>query len=125
MTITPRDTSLSAWKLYGQLKSGVTGLLHFGGHEDKGMIGFHKQFTWDLINNDYLKREAAEPCSSAHQHKETDHVLISLVHGNKLWHRNGGFKVIVSTDIMYWMPCKDKILLQVFSRDLLLSTLLL
>ena len=29
MTITPRDTSLSAWKLYGQLKSGVAGLLHF------------------------------------------------------------------------------------------------
>ena len=29
---------------------------HFGRHEDKGMIVFHKQFAWELINNDYLKR---------------------------------------------------------------------
>ena len=35
---------------------------HFGEHEDKGMIAFCKQFAWELINNDYLKREAAEPC---------------------------------------------------------------
>ena len=51
---------------------------HFGGHEDKGMIAFCKQFAQELINNDYLKREAAEPCSSACRHKEMDHVLISL-----------------------------------------------
>ena len=31
--------------------------------------------------NDCLKREAAEPHSSAHQHKEMDHVLISLLCG--------------------------------------------
>ena len=92
MTITPRDTSLSAWRLYGQLKSGVTGLLHFslmevnvklasehfGGCEGKGMIAFCKQFAWELINSDYIKREAAEPCSSAHWCKEMDHILISL-----------------------------------------------
>ena len=57
---------------------------HFGGHEDKGMIAFCKQFAWELINHDYLKREAAEPHSSAHQHKEMDHVLISLLHGEKI-----------------------------------------
>ena len=51
---------------------------HFGGCEDKGMIAFCKQFAWELINNDYLEREAAEPHSSACQHKEMDHVLISL-----------------------------------------------
>ena len=56
---------------------------HFGGCEDKGMIVFHKQFAWELINNDYLKREAAEPHSSTCQHKEMDHVLISLPHGKK------------------------------------------
>ena len=55
---------------------------HFGGLEDKGMIAFHKQFARELINNDYLKREAAEPCSSACRHKEMDHVLISLPCGN-------------------------------------------
>ena len=54
---------------------------HFGGHEDKGMIAFCKQFDWELINNDYLEREAAEPRSSAHQCKEMDHVLISLLCG--------------------------------------------
>ena len=117
MTITLRDTSLSALKSYGQLKSGVTGLFafllampevnvklaseHFGGCEDKGMIAFHKQFAWELINNDYLKREPAEPCSSAHWRKEIDHVQISLPCGKKLWHRNGGFQVILSTGIMY------------------------
>ena len=74
---------------------------HFGGHEDKGMIAFHKQFAQELINNDYLKREAAEPCSSAHWCKEMDQVLISLPCGKKLWHRNGGFQVILSTGIMY------------------------
>ena len=73
---------------------------HFGGHEDKEMIASHKQFAQELINNDYLKREAAEPRSSC-QHKEMDHVLISLPHGKKLWHRNGGFQVILSTGIMY------------------------
>ena len=51
---------------------------HFGGHEDKGMIAFHKQFAQELMNNDYLNREAAEPCTSAHWCKDTDHVLISL-----------------------------------------------
>ena len=45
------------------------------------MIAFHKQLAQELINNDYLKREAAEPHSSAHRHKEMDHVLISLLHG--------------------------------------------
>ena len=54
---------------------------HFGGHEDKGIIAFCKQFAWEIINNDYLKREAAEPHSSACQHKEMDHVLIPLLHG--------------------------------------------
>ena len=57
---------------------------HFGGHEDKGMIAFHKQFAWELLNNDYLKRKAAEPHSSASQCKEMDHVLISLLHGKKI-----------------------------------------
>ena len=56
---------------------------HFGGHEDKGMIAFPKKIGQELINNDYLKREAAEPCSSSHHHKEMDHVLISLLHGKK------------------------------------------
>ena len=51
---------------------------HFGGREDKGMIAFCKPFAQELINNDYVKREAAEPCSSACRHKEMDHVLISL-----------------------------------------------
>ena len=74
---------------------------HFGGCEDKGMIAFRKQFAQELLNNDYLKREAAEPHSSAHLHKEMDHVLISLPHGKILWHRNGGFQVILSTGIMY------------------------
>ena len=72
---------------------------HFGGREDKEMVAFRKQFAQELINNDYLKREAAEPCSSAHQHKEMDHVLISC--GKNLWHRNGGFQVVLSTGIMY------------------------
>ena len=54
---------------------------HFGWCEDKGMIAFCKQFTQELINNDYLRREAAEPCSSACWYKEMDHVLISLPHG--------------------------------------------
>ena len=49
--------------------------------EVNGMIAFRKKFAQELINNDYLKREAAEPCSSAHHHKEMDHVLISLLHG--------------------------------------------
>ena len=74
---------------------------HFGECEDKGMIAFRKQFAQELINNDYLQREAAEPCSSACQHKEMDHVLISLLDGKKLWHRNGGFQVILSTGIIY------------------------
>ena len=65
------------------------------------MIAFRKQFAQELLNNDYLKREAAEPHSSAHQRKEMDHVLISLPHGKILWHRNGGFQVILSTGIMY------------------------
>ena len=69
---------------------------HIGGHEDKGMIAFHKQFAQELINNDYLKREAAEPCSSAHWHKEMDHVLISLLHGKNLWHRFCGTEIVVS-----------------------------
>ena len=47
------------------------------------MIAFHKQFAWELINNDYLKNEAAEPHSSAHWHKEMDHVLITLPHGKR------------------------------------------
>ena len=54
---------------------------HFGGHEDKGMIAFHEQFAEELINNEYLKRQAADPCSSTHWHKDMDHVLISLLHG--------------------------------------------
>ena len=57
---------------------------HFGGREDKGMIAFCKQFARELINNDYLLREAAEPCSSAHWCKEMDHVLISLLCGKNL-----------------------------------------
>ena len=57
---------------------------HFGGREDKGMIAFCKQFAWELLNNDYFKREAAEPNSSAHQHKEMDHVLIALPCGKKI-----------------------------------------
>ena len=74
---------------------------HIGGCEAKEMIAFCKQFAWELINNDYLKREAAEPHSSACWHKEMDHVLILLPHGNFLWHRNGGFQVVLSTGIMY------------------------
>ena len=54
---------------------------HFGGREDKEMIAFHKQFAQELVNNDYLKREAAEPNSSACWHKEMGHVLISLLCG--------------------------------------------
>ena len=53
---------------------------HFGGREDKGMIAFHKPLAWELKNNDYLKREADEPSSSACWHKAMDHVLISLLH---------------------------------------------
>ena len=34
---------------------------HFGGCEDKGMIAFHKQFAWELINNDYLKWNLLNP----------------------------------------------------------------
>ena len=45
------------------------------------MIAFCKQFAQELINNDYLKREAAEPHSSPRRHKEMVHVLISLPHG--------------------------------------------
>ena len=57
---------------------------HFGGCEDKGMIAFCKQFARELINNDYLKREAAELHSSAHCCMEKN-----------LCHRNGGFQVVL------------------------------
>ena len=73
----------------------------FAGHEDKGMIAFCKEFAQELMNNDYLKREAAEPHSSAHQCIELDHVLISLLMEKILWHRKGGFQVVLSTGIMY------------------------
>ena len=56
---------------------------HCGGCEDKEMIAFCKQFAQELINNAYLKTEAAEPHSSACWHKEMDHVVISLPCGDK------------------------------------------
>ena len=63
---------------------------HFGGCEDKGMIAFCKQFAQELINNDYFKREAPEPCPD-----------FSAASEKFLWHKNGGFQVILSTGIMY------------------------
>ena len=63
----------------GECEAGIRAFW-WGGHKE--MIAFHKQFAQELINNDYLKREAAEPRSSC-QHKEMDHVLISLPHGKK------------------------------------------
>ena len=75
---------------------------HFGGHEDKGMIAFHKQYAWELINNDYLKREGAEPHSSAYHHKEMDHSPDFIAVWEKiLWHRHCGFQVVLSTGIIY------------------------
>ena len=67
-------------------------LEHFGGHQDKGMIAFCKQFAQELVNNDYLEREAAEPHSPAAQSKEMDHVLISLPH----WKKFCGTEMVVS-----------------------------
>ena len=73
---------------------------HFGGHKDKGMIAFCKRFAQELIKNDYLRREAAEPHSSAHWHKEMDHVLISLLCGKNFVAQKWCFQVILSTGIM-------------------------
>ena len=82
MTITPRDTAYQLGSCMGNSRvesqafcispchdggEYEAGIRAFGGCEDKGMIVFRKQFAQELINNEYLKREAAEPHSSAHQ----------------------------------------------------------